>query len=63
MAKSKKEPEYLTDCEIAGILKITINHAYRVMDRLSAKGAEVIKLAGKRINKDHFWAAVHESRI
>ena len=29
MTKQKKEPEYLTACEIAAILKITINHAYR----------------------------------
>ena len=63
MSKQKKEPEYLTACEIAAKLKITQSHAYVVMDRLAAKGAEVIKLAGKRINKDHFWAAVHESRI
>lgn len=63
MVQKKKEPEYLTACEIAGKLKITQSHAYRVMDRLSAKGAEVIKLAGKRINADDFWAAVRESRI
>jgi len=60
----QKRPKYLTATEVASILKITAAGAYKVMYKLAAANkAEVIKVAGVRINEDDFWRHVQESRI
>ena len=55
--------KYLSADEIGGILKITRQGGYKVMYKFAAQGAEVIKVAGVRINEADFWRLVEKSRI
>ena len=60
---TEMKPTYLTAKEIAAILKITRSGAYKVIYKLAAQGAEVIKLAGIRINEKDFWKHVKQGQV
>ena len=63
-SRIKKRPKYLTATEVASILKITAQGAYKLFYKLAAaEKAEVIKVSGIRINEDDFWNYVKECKL